>query len=138
MEFRELLDAVRDDSATTSEEEARRAVLAVLQVVGAHLSDGAARELAEELPEPAASTLRHPGDRIAHGGSGPVVYGEVARRLGVSEAVAADKVQGVLRAVAAGVDQERLDRVRVQLPLDLARMLLRQDEGDTSALHTGA
>ncbi len=138
MELRELLDTVRDDSSTTTEEEAERAVLAVLQVVGAHLSDGAARELAEALPEPAAGTLRHPGDRVAHAGTGPEVYAQVARRLGLSDAAAADKVVGVLRAVAGGVDQDRLDRVRAQLPADISRMLAREDEGDTSALHTGA
>ncbi len=138
MELRELLDTVRDDSSTTTEEEAERAVLAVLQVVGAHLSDGAARELAEALPEPAAGTLRHPGDRVAHAGTGPEVYAQVARRLGLSDAAAADKVAGVLRAVAGGVDQERLDRVRAQLPADVARMLAQEGEGDTSAVRTGA
>ncbi len=138
MERDELLDRVRDGSSTTTREEAERAVLAVLQVVGAHLSDGAARELAEALPDPAAGTLRHPGDRAAHAGTGPEVYAQVARRLGLSDAAAADKVAGVLRAVAGGVDQERLDRVRAQLPADVARMLAREDEGDTSALRTGA
>jgi uncharacterized protein (DUF2267 family) len=138
VELEELLERVRDGSATTTREEAERAVLAVLQVVGAHLSDGAARELAEVLPEPAAGALRHPGDRVAHAGTGPELYAQVARRRGVSEAAAADEVVGVLRAVASGVDQERLDRVRAQLPADVARMLAREDEGDTSALHTGA
>ncbi len=138
MELRELLDRVRDDSSTTTQEEAERAVLAVLQVVGGHLSDGAARELAEALPEPAAGALRHPGDRAAHPGTGPDLYAQVAQRLGLSDAAAADKVAGVLRAVAGGVDQERLDRVRAQLPADVARMLAREDEGDTSALRTGA
>jgi len=138
VEPEELLDAVRDDSSTTTREEAERAVLAVLQVVGGHLSDGAARELAEALPEPAAGALRHPGDRVAHAGTGPEVYARVAQRLGVSDAAAADKVVGVLRAVAGAVDQERLDRVRAQLPADVARMLAREDEGDTAVRRTGA
>ncbi len=137
MELEELLDRVRDGSSTTTREEAERAVLAVLQVVGAHLSDGAARELAEGLPEPAAGALRHPGDRVAHPGTGPDLYAQVARRRGVSEEAAAGEVVGVLRAVASGVDQERLDRVRAQLPADVARMLAREDEGDTSVVQTG-
>jgi hypothetical protein len=47
-------------------------------------------------------------------------------------------VQAALRAVAGAVDEDLLDRIRDQLPSDLARMLQRTDEGDTSAVHTGA
>jgi hypothetical protein len=47
-------------------------------------------------------------------------------------------VQASLRAIAGAVDEDLLGRVREQLPSDLMRMLQREDEGDTSALQTGA
>ncbi|HEV2770110.1 MAG TPA: DUF2267 domain-containing protein, partial [Solirubrobacteraceae bacterium] len=74
----------------------------------------------------------------AQAGTGPELYAQVARRLGLEDDQAANRVQGALRALAGAVDEERLDRVRSQLPTDVGRMLQREDEGDTSQLHTGA
>ena len=58
--------------------------------------------------------------------------------MGIDETAAPDRVQAALRAIARGIAQDRLDRVRSQLPDDVGRMLIREDEGDTSRLRTGA
>lgn len=148
MDFDQLVAIVRAQSGAASDDQARESLLAVLEVVGAHVGMGGAQELAAELPAPAAEALRRgagpspdptsAGGAPAQPGTGPQLYAQVADRLGIDEATAPDRVQGALRAIARGIDQDRLDRVRSQLPDDVGRMLIHEDEGDTSRLRTGA
>lgn len=137
-DFRDLVQAVHDGSAAASGDEAERALLATLEALGAHLSAASAQDLASGLPDAAAGALRGGGGAAPQPGGGMQVYAEVARQLGTDETTAADRAQAALRALAGAVEQERLDRVRPQLPEDIARLLQREDEGDTSVLHTGA
>lgn len=146
MELDGLVATVRGQSDLASEQEARASLLAVLEVVGAHVGRGGAEELAAGLPQEAARALRagagvspQPGGGASpQAGTGPQLYAQVARRLGLEDDQGANRVQGALRALAGAVDQERLDRVRSQLPTDVGRMLQREDEGDTSQVRTGA
>lgn len=148
MDVDQLVRAVREASGAASEDDARDSLLAVLEVIGDHVGLGGAQELAAQLPAPAADALRRGagpspettggGGAPAQPGTGPELYARVAARLGVEHAVAADRVQAALRAIAGSIDQDRLDRVRSQLPEDVGRMLIREDEGDTSRLRTGA
>jgi len=146
MDLDQLVTTVRGQSDLASDQEARESLLVVLEVVGAHVGRGGAEELAAGLPEDVAGALRtgagvssRPGGGAPpQAGTGPQLYAQVARRLGLEEDQAANRVQGALRALAGAVDQERLDRVRSQLPTDVGRMLQREDEGDTSQLRTGA
>jgi hypothetical protein len=62
----------------------------------------------------------------------------VGQGTGAAATEGANPVQASLRAVGGAADQPVLDRIRDQLPSDLARMLQRTGEGDTSALRTGA
>lgn len=148
MDFDKLVGAVREQSGVASGDEARESLLGVLEAVGGHIGLGGAQELASQLPDPAAAALRRGAGRSpertggggapARPGTGPDLYAQVATRLGIDEQAAPDRVQGALRAIAHDIDQDRLDRVRSQLPADVSRMLIREDEGDTSRLHTGA
>ena len=148
MDFDQLVGAVRTQSGGDSDHQARESLLAVLEVVGAHVGLGGAQELAAELPDPARQALRRGAGRSpeptgaggapAQPGTGPQLYAQVAHRLGIDEAAAPDRVLGTLRAIAREIDQDRLDRIRSQLPGDVGRMLIHEDEGDTSRLRTGA
>jgi hypothetical protein len=76
-------------------------------------------------PEPQQGSLTDIAERVGAATGGDATSG-------------ANVVQASLRAVAGGVDEDLLGRIREQLPSDLVRMLQGEDEGDTSALQTGA
>ena len=133
----ELIAAVRD-RAGVSDDEARAGLSATLDALGARLAGGSADELAAALPPDAADALRR--DRTPEPQQGSLT--DIAERVGAATGgdatSGANLVQASLRAVAGAVDDDLLGRVREQLPSDLMRMLQREDEGDTSALQTGA
>jgi uncharacterized protein (DUF2267 family) len=117
------------------EEDVDRTIEIVLETLGMHLASGAARRLAAELPEPAASAVLLRADPDPD----PIdIPAAVAQRLGVPDDDALNRVQAVLRAVAESVPPETLDHVRPQLPLPLALLLAPAGERPTSYRRAGA
>jgi uncharacterized protein (DUF2267 family) len=137
MTHEQLVAAVRGQ-ADAVDADAERALLASLESFGERLSGGAAEQLAEQLPQPDAVALRRSAGGASEPGTSVEIASRIAERTGVSAADGAALLQATLRAVAGAVDQDRLDRVRAQLPADLSRMLQRTAEGDTAQLRTGA
>ena len=137
MTYQELVAAVRRQGGLEPDA-ADEALAATLEILGERLSGGAAEVMAAQLPAPAAAALRRRRTEEAHAWSLTDLAARVAAVIGVDAAQGANAVQAALRAVAESVDQERLDRVRDQLPSDVARLLQRQGEGDTGAVQTGA
>jgi uncharacterized protein (DUF2267 family) len=133
----ELISAVAEQGGLGADE-ARAGLDATLEALGARLAGGSVDELAGALPAQAADALRRGRTPEAEAGSLTDIAERVGAATGTDATAGANAVQASLRAVAAAVDQDLLDRLRDQLPSDLARMLQRTDEGDTSALHTGA
>jgi uncharacterized protein (DUF2267 family) len=134
---RELTAAVAAQSGT-GEDEARAGLTATLEALGARLAGGSVDELADALPADAADALRRGRTPAPQQGSLTDLSERVGSAVGGDATAGANFVQASLRAVADAVDEDLLDRIRGQLPSDLQRMLQRADEGDTSAVHTGA
>jgi uncharacterized protein (DUF2267 family) len=137
MTDRELVEAVRRGSGA-GDDEAQAGLQATLEALGQRLPGASVDELAGVLPGDAADALGRGRTPEPEQGSLSDIADDVAAATGTDATQAANLVQASLRAIADAVDQERLDRLRDQLPSDLARMLQRTDEGDTSAVHTGA
>jgi uncharacterized protein (DUF2267 family) len=132
------LTAATAEQGGVGADEARAGLEATLEALGARLAGGSVDELASVLPAQAADALRRGRTPEPEQGSLTDISERVGAATGTDATAGANLVQAALRAVAGAVDQERLDRIRDQLPSDLSRMLQRRDEGDTSAVHTGA
>ena len=137
MTDRELISAVSEQSGVGADE-ARAGLEATLEALGERLAGGSVDELAGGLPPDAAAALRRGRTPEPQTGSLTDVAAGVGQATGADATQGANLAQASLRAVAGAVDQSLLDRIRDQLPSDLARMLQRTGEGDTSALRTGA
>jgi uncharacterized protein (DUF2267 family) len=137
MTDQELIARVREQSGAGADE-AQAGLGATLEALGERLAGGSVDELAAALPAEASAALRRGRTPEPQTGSLTDISAGVAEATGNDATQGANLVQASLRAVAGGVDQDLLDRIRGQLPSDLARMLQRTDEGDTSALQTGA
>jgi uncharacterized protein (DUF2267 family) len=133
----ELIAAVREQ-AGISDDEARAGLEATLDALGARLAGGSVDELAAALPPDAAGALRRGRTPEPQQGSLTDISAQVGGSTGGDATSGANLVQASLRAIAGAVDEDLLARIREQLPSDLMRMLQREDEGDTSALQTGA
>jgi len=134
---REVTAAVAAQSGA-DEAEARAGLVATLEALGARLAGGSVDELAATLPADAADALRRGRTPEPEQGSLTDLSERVGAAVGGDATEGANLVQASLRAVADAVDQDLLDRIRAQLPSDLQRMLQPADEGDTSAVQTGA
>jgi len=138
MTDQELTAAVARQSGV-SEDEARDGLSATLEAFGARLAGGSVDELAGRLPPDAADALRRGRTPEPEQGSLTDIAERVGSAAGGDATAGANLVQASLRAVADAVgDRDLLDRIRAQLPSDLQRLLLPADEGDTSAVQTGA
>jgi uncharacterized protein (DUF2267 family) len=138
MTDQELVSAVARQGGV-SDDEARAGLSATLEAFGARLAGGSVDELAGTLPPDAADALRRGRTPAPEQGSLTDIAERVGTAVGGDATTGANLVQASLRAVAdAAGDRDLLDRIRAQLPSDLQRLLLPADEGDTSAVHTGA
>jgi uncharacterized protein (DUF2267 family) len=133
----ELIAAAAEQGGLGADE-ARAGLEATLEALGARLAGGSVDELAGALPAGAADALRRGRTPEPERGSLTDISERVGAATGTDATAGANVVQASLRAIAGAVDQDLLDRIRAQLPSDLQRMLQRTDEGDTSALQTGA
>jgi uncharacterized protein (DUF2267 family) len=123
-----------------SEDEARAGLSATLEAFGARLAGGSVDELAGALPPDAADAVRRGRTPAPEQGSLTDIAERVGSAVGGDATAGANLLQASMRAVADAVGDrdDVLDRIRAQLPSDLQRLLLPADEGDTSALQTGA
>jgi uncharacterized protein (DUF2267 family) len=137
MTDQELISAVARQSGTGADE-ARAGLQATLEALGTRLAGGSVDELAAALPADAAGALRRGRTPEPERGSLTDIAERVGAATGTDATGGANLVQAALRAVAGVVDRDMLDRIRAQLPSDLQRLLQPEDEGDTSAVHTGA
>jgi uncharacterized protein (DUF2267 family) len=137
MTDQELLSAVVQQSGA-GDDEAGAGLQATLEAFGTRLAGGLVDELASALPPDAADALRRGRTPEPEQGSLTDIAERVGAATGTDATGGANLVQASLRAVAGAVDRDLLDRMRAQLPSDLQRMLQPEDEGDTSALQTGA
>jgi uncharacterized protein (DUF2267 family) len=101
-----------------------------LECLGRRLNGGTARALAEHLAEPDAARLTaHARADEGQPGDMSDLAGDLAARAGLEPMDAQNILQAMIRAIVESVeDEDELNRVRDQLPPDLARMFGRTEK----------
>jgi uncharacterized protein (DUF2267 family) len=113
VDYATFISAVQDE-ANVPYEDAERATRATLETLGERISEGQARDVAEQLPKPLQPMLvdgRDP-ERFDVG----EFVRRVAAREGVEEAVAKEHARAVFAALGQAVDAKEIDDMRAQLP----------------------
>jgi uncharacterized protein (DUF2267 family) len=116
--MRDFIDAVRERGGFPDDDETLRAVAATLDALGRQLMPTEAALVAEGLPEPLARDLRE--STHLGGGGAAAVHASVAAHESVGLGVAKEHVEVVLSAIADRLGAETRDRLRRDLPADLA------------------
>lgn len=125
MRYDQFLATVTDRGEYRSAEEAERATLAVLGLLGRRLTEGEAKDLAAQLPATLADVLTEAGPAEAFG------VEEFLRRLAAevngSEQTARWDASAVLSTVADAVSGGELNQVLSQLPAAYAELFGKPD-----------
>jgi len=137
----DFIETVRTQAGLADAAEAERAAAAVLEALGGRIAAGNVQALSVELPTSLAAALRRGADGEAHAG-GTAELAEATRAVldadegpGVG-ADALDLVVAVMRGIVASVDRPVVEKLAAQLPADLSRLLIAEEEGDTSQTQT--
>jgi uncharacterized protein (DUF2267 family) len=124
-------EQVRERSGLQDADAAQRAAIAVLEVLGGHLTGAAARRLGDGLPETFALPLRQTSETAQPGGLDEI-YAEIERRSDPSTDVPA-VVSGVARTLCETADPKAVESAREQLPAPLRVLLATTvEEGPTA------
>ena len=126
MDHEEFITIVRDQGGLPDSARAEACTQTALETLGARLNGGTADALATHLPVQEAAALRRrigaDGDEGGAGGMEPLAAA-FGGRAGLDTIEAANVLQATIRAVTEAVgDRDQLDRVRDQLPPDLATL----------------
>ncbi|MDG4766314.1 DUF2267 domain-containing protein [Solwaraspora sp. WMMD406] len=121
MRYDEFLAKVRDRGEYADRDEAESATQTVLSVLGQRLDRGEARDLAAQLPQPAAAALLDQ--------DGPAIpyavhefLAQIAEPSGATEQTAQWDAGAVLSTVAEAVSGGELNDVLTQLPSGYAEL----------------
>jgi uncharacterized protein (DUF2267 family) len=120
MDDREFFQAVADRTQL-SRQEAADLTRATLETLAHRLSDGEARDLARELPEPLRESLDRGRGEMEHFDPDESVR-RVRMRTGVSEEEAGRGVRAVLGTLREAVSQQEFDNAMSQLGSEFARL----------------
>lgn len=111
------------ERAGLDEERARAAVDAVLETFGEKIAGGEAKDLANQLPEPAAEPLLRPG-----GDPRAIPVDEFVRRIAEREqtlyAIAREHARAVLTTVREAVTADEWDDTVAELPREYEELLV--------------
>ena len=137
MDQQQVVDRMRHEGGFDSPHQAEEALRAALGALADRVTAGAVAPIAERLPDAISGALRSASADAAPGGTGADLGREVGRRIGADEAAGTNALAAALRTLATVVDDPgALTALRDQLPTDLNRLLLQEQEGDTSAVHS--
>lgn len=120
MDEREFFQAVAD-RARLSRQEAADLTRATLETLALRLTDGEARDLARELPEPLREALLRGQGEVRLFEPEESVH-RVRGRTGLSGAEADRGVRAVLRTLREAISREEFDHAMSQLGSGFARM----------------
>jgi uncharacterized protein (DUF2267 family) len=110
------------ERAGLDEERARQATEAVLETFGERIADGEARDLAAQLPEPAAQPLLRPGGAAQSMPALQFVL-RVAERENAPVVVAREHARAVLTTVRESVTADEWDDTIAELPREYDQLL---------------
>jgi uncharacterized protein (DUF2267 family) len=132
LDHEHFVQAVADQGGLPDPGRAEACAATALECLGQRLNGGTARALAEHLPEPDASRLTaHTRADEGRPGDMSDLAEDLATRAGLEPMDAQNVLQAVIRVIAESVgDEDQLNRVRDQLPPDLARMFGRTEESE--------
>ncbi len=113
--IRRVFNKVQDRIGPAQPEEARRAIIATLEILGERISGGESSDLAEQLPEELKEPLRQAGEDNEE-----FSLDEFLRRVGERENIDTDEarehVSAVMTVLKEAVSGGELDNIRAQLP----------------------
>ena len=131
-EYERFITTVQQ-KASINREAAERAAQVTLQVLAERLSQGQARDLAEQLPEPLAGWLFTDGDAAPFGVE--EFLRRVGERLGVDVGTAERYARAVFTALGRTVDASEIADMKAELPQEFAP-LVAESEGRFSGAVT--
>jgi uncharacterized protein (DUF2267 family) len=134
LDYATFIAAVQEE-ANLPYEAAERATRATLQTLGERLSEGQARDIAEQLPTPLRPVIVDGRDPE------PFDVGEFVRRVAerenVSKALAREHARAVFAALGKAVSHKEIEDTRAQLPASFADFIAAAEQaralGDTPA-----
>lgn len=124
MQADQLYDSVAQQASIESRETAERATIATLQILGQHISEGQAEDIAAELPDEISETVTDRSDETPESFSPETFVQRVADRE--TEDVDQDTAKTHTRAVFAALSEaslhDELQNAREQLPNEFATL----------------
>jgi uncharacterized protein (DUF2267 family) len=134
MKAPEIIKEVMRQANIGSRTEADNAIRATLETLSEHLTEGAANNLAAQLPEEIAVYLQQPYAGIADRFSLDEFFLRVSQREGVGLLDATHHARVVAAVLAEAVTAGELDNFKSQLPPDLAQLFNVQNKGELPTL----
>ncbi|MFL5953971.1 MAG: DUF2267 domain-containing protein [Gaiellaceae bacterium] len=135
MDYETFISIVEHDTGV-SREEAERAVQATLRTLAERLTSGEARQVAAELPPPAAGWL-HDGNKAEKIDLKEFVH-RVAERECVPEETAKAHARAVFMALGRAVDEKELHDMISELPKDFRELIEAAIQAHREALRAEA
>jgi uncharacterized protein (DUF2267 family) len=120
MNYETFILAVQEE-ANLPHEDAERATRATLRTLGERISQGEARDIADQLPEPLRAVIIDGGDPERFD-VGEFVR-RVAEREGVDKSPAEKHARAVFAALGQAVSRKEIDDMRAQLPSSFADLV---------------
>jgi uncharacterized protein (DUF2267 family) len=110
-----------EQEATVEHDDAERAARATLATLGERISEGEARDIAEQLPEPLRDVIIDGRDPERFD-VGEFVH-RVAEREGIEEPLAKEHARAVFAALGRAVDEREIEDLRAQLPSSFSEFI---------------
>jgi uncharacterized protein (DUF2267 family) len=126
LDYTAFMSAVEEE-ANVGPEDAERASRATLQTLGERISEGQARDIAEQLPDQLRGVIIDGSDPEPFE-AGEFVH-RVAEREGVEEPLAKEHARAVFAALGRAVDRSEIEDMEAQLPRSFSEFIAaaRQD-----------
>jgi uncharacterized protein (DUF2267 family) len=134
MKAPEITKEVMQRANIGSRTAADNAIRATLETLSEHLTEGAANNLAAQLPEEIAVYLRQPYAGVGDRFSLDEFFQRVSQREGAGLLDATQHARVVAAVLGEAVTAGELENVKSQLPPDLAQLFNVQNKGELPAL----
>jgi uncharacterized protein (DUF2267 family) len=126
VDYASFISAVQEE-ANLPYDDAERATRATLETLGERISEGQARDIAEQLPEPLRPTIID-GREPKRFDVGEFVR-RVAAREGVREGLAKEHARAVFAALGQTVSPKEIEDMRAQLPSSFGDLVVAAQRG---------